>query len=51
MIGGRLDHYRSSLPRLDTNMLPAPDAEARHGAAADSNTGRAPWLTTLTPAT
>jgi hypothetical protein len=38
MIGGRLDHYRSSLPRLDANMLPAPDATARHGAAAE------PWF-------
>jgi hypothetical protein len=38
MIGGRLDHYRSSLPRLDTNMLPAPDATARQGAAAE------PWF-------
>jgi hypothetical protein len=38
MIGGRLDHYRSSIPRLDTNMLPAPDATARQGAAAE------PWF-------
>ncbi|MGW4587780.1 hypothetical protein ACWEKJ_10670 [Amycolatopsis thermoflava] len=35
VIGGRLEHYRSSLPRLDTNMLPAPDASARQGAAAE----------------
>lgn len=38
MIGGRLDRYRSSLPRLDTNMLPAPDATARQGSAAE------PWF-------
>lgn len=30
MTGGGLDHYRSSLPRLDTNTLSAPDAAARH---------------------
>jgi hypothetical protein len=38
MVGGRLDHYRSSLPRLDMTMLPAPDAAARQGAAAE------PWF-------
>jgi hypothetical protein len=38
MIGGRLDHYRSSLPRLDRNMLPPPDATRRQGAAAE------PWF-------
>ncbi|GLZ30849.1 hypothetical protein Lesp02_30380 [Lentzea sp. NBRC 105346] len=38
MIGGQLDHYRSSLPRLNTNMLSAPDASARRGAAAE------PWF-------
>ena len=38
MIAGRLDHYRSSLPELDTNMLPAPDAAARQGAPAE------PWF-------
>ncbi|UJW28841.1 hypothetical protein L3Q67_26640 [Saccharothrix sp. AJ9571] len=38
MVGGRLDHYRSSLPQLDTNMLLAPDAAARQGAAAE------PWF-------
>jgi hypothetical protein len=38
MIGGRLDQYRSSLPRLDTTMLAAPDASARQGAAAE------PWF-------
>lgn len=38
MIAGRMDHYRSSAPRLDTNMLPAPDAPARHGATAE------PWF-------
>ncbi|ALG06339.1 hypothetical protein AOZ06_04840 [Kibdelosporangium phytohabitans] len=38
MIGGRLDHYRSFPPRLDTNMLSAPDAAARQGAAAE------PWF-------
>src|SRR4051812_154693 len=38
MVGGRLGHYRSSLPQLDTNMLRAPDAAARQGAAAE------PWF-------
>jgi hypothetical protein len=38
MIGGRLDHYRSNRPRLDPIMLPAPDASAREGAAAE------PWF-------
>ncbi|QWF85698.1 hypothetical protein HUW46_09178 [Amycolatopsis sp. CA-230715] len=38
MVAGRLEHYRSAPPRLDTNMLSAPDAAARQGAAAE------PWF-------
>ncbi|GAA3012658.1 hypothetical protein GCM10010483_66890 [Actinokineospora diospyrosa] len=38
MINGRLNHYRSTAPRLDPNMVSAPDAAARHGAAAE------PWF-------
>lgn len=35
MIGGRLDHYRTTLVRLDTTMVPAPDSPARQGAPAE----------------
>jgi hypothetical protein len=38
MVGGRRAHYRSSPPRLDSAMLPAPDAAIRQGAPAD------PWF-------
>jgi hypothetical protein len=38
MVGGRLDHYRSSPPRLDATMLSAPDVTIRQGAAAE------PWF-------
>ncbi|MFD2422665.1 hypothetical protein [Amycolatopsis pigmentata] len=38
MIGGRLDRYRTSRPRLDHTMLPSPDATKRQGASAE------PWF-------
>ncbi|TDD41390.1 hypothetical protein E1288_32970 [Saccharopolyspora elongata] len=44
MVGGRLTHYRATLPQLDSTMMPAPDATARHGAPAEP--WFAVWLTT-----
>lgn len=36
MLGGRMDHYRSSSPPLDDNMSPGHDGHARQGAAAEA---------------
>lgn len=38
MVGGHLDHYRSTPVRLDTTMTPPPDSPARQGASAE------PWF-------
>ena len=38
MIDRRLEHYRSSLSRPETNVLSAPDVAAHQGAAAE------PWF-------
>jgi hypothetical protein len=38
MVAGHLDHYRSTLPWLDTTMAPAPDVTARQSASAE------PWF-------
>jgi hypothetical protein len=36
MVGGHLDHYRSTAARLDSTMVPASDAAARRGSSAEA---------------